>query len=56
MNPLPVPPSEIKNPESCVIREMDARRRLNYEFYDQLDCMDLSTLPSYLGEEIEGAD
>ncbi len=56
MNPLPVPSPELKNPESCVVREMSARRRLNFEFYDQLDCMDLSALPDHLAEEIEGAD
>jgi hypothetical protein len=37
-------------------REAGNRRRLNFEFFDQLDCLDLSDLPRYVSEELEGAD
>jgi len=52
-------PLLVSNPLKCdtvVRREMEARRRLNFEFYDQLDCLDMSSLPDYLSEELEGAD
>jgi len=56
MSALPIPVAESTNIDSTVRREMDTRRRLNFEFYDQLDCLDMSSLPDYLSEELEGAD
>lgn len=37
-------------------RAEDKRRRLNFEFFDQLDCLDLSDVPHYISESLEGAD
>lgn len=37
-------------------RAEDTRRRLNFEFFDQLDCLDLSDVPHDLSESLEGAD
>ena len=37
-------------------RAEDERRRLNFEFFDQLDCLDLSDVPRYISELLEGAD
>jgi hypothetical protein len=51
---LPVAP-----PESDGVyfrRQEYKRRRLNFEFFDQLDCLDLSDLLRYVSEELEGAD
>jgi len=34
----------------------DQSRRLNFEFFDQLDCLDLSNVPHDISEMLEGAD
>lgn len=36
-------------------READ-KRRIDFEFFDQLDRLDLSDAPRYIAEELEGAD
>lgn len=41
---------------SLLRRAEDKRRRLNFEFFDQLDCLDLSDVPHYVSESLEGAD
>lgn len=37
-------------------RAEDQRRRLNFEFFDQLDDLELSNVPRYVAELLEGAD
>lgn len=57
MTALLLPVTEVAKVEACPLRrEADKRRRLNFEFFDQLDCLDLSDLPNYISEELEGAD
>lgn len=57
MNALLLPVAEPAKEEVYFRRrEADKRRRLNFEFFDQLDCLDLSNLPNYISEELEGAD
>lgn len=57
MTALLLPVTEVAKVEAYPLRrEADKRRRLNFEFFDQLDCLDLSDLPNYISEELEGAD
>jgi len=37
-------------------RETDTRRRRDFDFFGQLDCLDTSDLSSCISEELEGAD
>ncbi len=56
MNALLLPVAEPAKDEIRFRREADKRRTLNFEFFDQLDCLDLSNVPNYISEEMEGAD
>ena len=56
MSVLPLLVTDQISRDTVVRREMDARRRLNFEFFDQLDCLDMSAAPDYIAEELEGAD
>jgi len=49
--------SETEREQRCTRSEPEAEtRRLTYEFYDQLDCMDVNALSSGYEEWAEGAD
>jgi len=47
-------PSEVPEPENAE-SALEAKLRLDYDFFDQLDCLDLSDLSSCY-EEADGAD
>jgi hypothetical protein len=49
-------PPETEREQRCTQSDLEAEmRRLDYDFFDQLDCLDLSDLSSCY-EEAEGAD
>lgn len=49
-------PPETEREQRCTQSELEAAtRRLDYDFFDQLDCFDLSDLSSCY-EEADGAD
>jgi len=56
MTALLLPVAEPAKVETYFRRREDIRRRSNFEFFDQLDCLDLSDLPRFVSEELEGAD
>jgi hypothetical protein len=49
------PPTEVQESEHAEAGLEAETRRLDYDFFDQLDCLDLSDLSSY-HEEADGAD
>jgi len=49
-------PPEAEREQRCTQSELEAEtRRLDYDFFDQLDCLDLSDVSSCC-EQAEGAD
>jgi len=55
MQALAPPTSEVREPEDAEVDLEAETRRLDYEFFDQLDCLDLSDSSSCY-EADEGAD
>jgi len=55
---LPSAEPSLREPKTLLLfrRAEDKRRRLNFDFFDQLDCLDLSDVPRYVSESLEGAD
>jgi len=55
---LIVPSAELarQEPELLFRLAEDKGRRLNFEFFDQLDCLDLREVPRYISESLESAD
>jgi hypothetical protein len=48
--------SEKVETPSLFRRAEDKQRRLNFEFFDQIDCLDLSDIPPCIFESLDGAD